>query len=171
MNTTKVGQGMFAVALILGIAMLTMYFGGVEKRRYNPNQNPESVTTEGFVEVHLRQNRQGHYVMSGTINDNPVVFLLDTGATDVVIPEALAQQLNLKRGRPGKAMTANGPVTIFDTTIRELTIGDISLYDVDASINPGMRPPAILLGMSALKQIEFIQTGKSLVLKQKGPRL
>ena len=95
-------------------------------------------------------------------------LLLDTGATDVVIPEALADQLQLKRGRRGRAMTANGPVTIFSTTISQLTIGDISLHNVNASINPGMRPPSILLGMSALKQVEFVQSGRSLTLKQKG---
>ena len=82
MNTTKVGQGMFAIALILGIAMMTMYFGGVEERRHNPNQNPESILNAESVEVHLQQNQQGHYVLTGTINDQPVEFLLDTGATD-----------------------------------------------------------------------------------------
>jgi aspartyl protease family protein len=168
MNTTKVGQGMFAIALILGIAMMTMYFGGVEERRHNPNQSPESILNAESVEVLLKQNQQGHYVTTGTINDHPVEFLLDTGATDVVIPEALADQLQLKRGRRGRAMTANGPVTIFSTTISQLTIGDISLRNVNASINPGMRPPSILLGMSALKQVEFVQSGRSLTLKQKG---
>ena len=168
MNTSKVGQGMFAVAFILGIGMLTMYFGGVEKRQHNPNQNPESIMNLESVEVYLKQNRQGHYVMSGTINDRPVEFLLDTGATDVVIPEAMANKLQLKRGRRSRAMTANGAVTVYDTTISQLTIGDIQLHNVDASINPGMRPPSILLGMSALKQIEFVQTGNSLILKQRG---
>ena len=159
---------MFAIALILGIAMMTMYFGGVEERRHNPNQNPESILNAESVEVHLQQNQQGHYVFTGTINDQPVEFLLDTGATDVVIPEALADQLRLKRGRRGRAMTANGPVTIFNTTISHLTIGEISLRNVNASINPGMRPPSILLGMSALKQVEFVQSGQSLTLRQRG---
>ena len=157
---------MFAIALILGIAMLTMYFGGVEERKHNPNQNPESIMNSNSVEVHLQQNQQGHYVMTGTINKHPVEFLLDTGATDVVIPEALANQLQLKRGRRGRAMTANGPVTIYETNITKFTIGKITLHNVSASINPGMRPPSILLGMSALKQVEFVQSGRSLVLKQ-----
>jgi aspartyl protease family protein len=168
MNTTKVGQGMFAVALILGIAMLTMYFGGVEERRHNPNQDPQSILNAETIEVRLRQNRQGHYVMTGTINSHPVELLLDTGATDVVIPAALADQLQLKRGRAGRAMTANGPVTIYDTNITELTIGEITLYNVNASINPAMRPPSILLGMSALRQIEFVQSGSTLTLKYNG---
>ncbi|MFT7219372.1 MAG: aspartyl protease family protein, partial [Candidatus Azotimanducaceae bacterium] len=35
-----------------------------------------------------------------------------------------------------------------------------------ASINPGMTTGAILLGMSALGQIEFTQSGDTLTLRQ-----
>ena len=104
--------------------------------------------------------------MTGQINRQPVEFLLDTGATDVVIPEAIARQLNLRVGRPHLASTANGTITVYSTIIDELGIGDIILYNVRASINPAMRPPSVLLGMSALKQIEFIQKGDSLTLRQ-----
>jgi predicted aspartyl protease len=41
---------------------------------------------------------------------------------------------------------------------------------VRASINPAMPPPAILLGMSALTQVEFVQQGDSLTLRQFGTR-
>ena len=78
----------------------------------------------------------------------------------------LADHLSLRRGQPGRAMTANGPVTVYSTSIDELSIGDIKLYNVPASINPGMSDQAILLGMSALKQIEFVQRGDSLTLRQ-----
>lgn len=168
MDTSKIGQGMFAIALILGIALMTLIFGGALERQRNPNQNPQSVMNAESVEINLKRNRQGHYVVSGTINNRPVEFLLDTGATDVVIPEAMANELLLKRGRPGRAMTANGPVKVYETSIDQLKIGEIVLYNVRASINPGMAPPAILLGMSALGQVEFIQTGDSLTLRQGG---
>lgn len=161
---------MFVAAFVLGIAMLTVFFGGVEERKRNPNQNPESVMLAQSVEVNLKRNRQGHYVVTGAINNHPVELLLDTGATDVVIPEALADRLQLRRGRPGRAMTANGPITVYETYIDQLSIGDILLFNVRASINPAMPPPAILLGMSALGQIEFVQSGDSLTLKQHNPR-
>jgi aspartyl protease family protein len=166
MDTSKIGQGMFAIALILGIAMMTMFFGGALEQQRNPNQNPESAMKAESVEINLKRNRQGHYVVTGSINNRPVEFLLDTGATDVVVPEAMADKLLLKRGRPGQAITANGTVRIYDTTIDQLKIGEIVLYNVNASINPGMAPPSILLGMSALGQIGFIQTGDSLTLRQ-----
>ena len=66
---------MFAAAFVLGIAMLTVFFGGVEERKRNPNQNPESVMLAQTVEVSLKRNRQGHYVVTGAINNHPVELL------------------------------------------------------------------------------------------------
>ncbi|HIG42818.1 MAG: TIGR02281 family clan AA aspartic protease [bacterium] len=166
MQTKKVGQGMVALGCIVGLGLLTVFFSDVEQRQHNPNQDPQSNKTARAAEVNLVRNRQGHYILTGNINRKQVEFLLDTGATDVVIPQAMARELNLKAGRRAQAMTANGPVTVFNTSIDELSIGDITLYNVRASLNPSMRPPSILLGMSALKQVEMIQRGDSLTLRQ-----
>lgn len=166
MDTTRTGQGMMVIACIIGLALLTYFFSGVEQRQRNPNADPNSLVYGNQVEVALKQNRRGHYVVTGTINGREVDFLLDTGATEVVIPEATAQELGLPYGRRGRAMTANGAVTVYDTRIARLTIGDIELLDVNASINPSMQG-AILLGMTALRQIEFTQQGKTLTLRQR----
>lgn len=155
------------VAVVIGMAMLTWFFAGVEERQYNPNADPESVIFAKSVEVPLKRNRFGHYLVNGQINGKEVAFLLDTGATDVVVPEDTAQRLKLAYGRKGRAMTANGPVTIYQTRINELQIGEIRLYDVNASINPAMSDTAILLGMSALGKIEFTQSGNTLTLRQR----
>lgn len=157
---------MIALAFIIALVSLTLFFGEVDERKRNPNQDPESAQFAETTEVYLDRNRQGHYVVSGTINNKPAEFLLDTGATDVVIPAALAAEYGLARGRQGRAMTANGPVTIYQTIIDHLSIGKIDLYNVRASLNPAMSPPAILLGMSALGQVEFVQSGDSLTLRQ-----
>lgn len=166
MDPKKTGTGMFAVAFIIGIVMLTLFFGEVEERQRNPNQAPVSRVSSNLVEVDLERNRQGHYITAGEINQVPVEFLLDTGATDVVIPGTIADQLGLLKGRPGRAMTANGWVTVYETRLDQLTIGDIELYDIRASINPAMQTPGILLGMSALRHIEFVQSGDYLTLRQ-----
>ena len=105
MNTRKTGQGMMTISVILGMVMLTWYFSGVEERQRNPNADPQSMLSTNTIEVPLRQNRQGHYLVNGFINGREVEFLLDTGATDVVIPDALARELNLPYGQPMQAMT------------------------------------------------------------------
>ena len=114
----------------------------------------------------LQRNRQGHYLANGTINGTPVTFLLDTGATDVAIPASIAREASLEPGFEGRANTANGLVTVYSTTIDELVLGNIALSDVTASITPSMPGDTILLGMSALKRIEFTQRGASLTLRQ-----
>ena len=166
MNVTKTGQGMMTVGVVLGMVFLTFFFGGVKEDRRNPNSDPTSSIHSESIEVPLKRNRQGHYLLIGKINGEDVEFLLDTGATDVVVPDSTARRLGLPYGIRGRAMTANGPVTIYQTRINELHLGKIRLTNIDASINPNMKG-AILLGMSALGQIEFSQQADTLTLKQK----
>ena len=160
------GTGMMAIACILGMGLLTLFFSEAEEQQRNPNRSPSTQISAQALEVTLERNRQGHYLVNGTINNRNAEFLLDTGATDVVIPATLAADYGLRKGSPSIAATANGNVTVYGTIIDQLKIGDITLYGVRASINPGMPPPAILLGMSALKQIEFVQRDGTLTLRQ-----
>ena len=156
---------MMTVGVVLGMVFLTFFFGGVEENRRNPNSDPTSLIHPESIEVPLKRNRQGHYLLVGQINGEDVEFLLDTGATDVVVPAGTARRLGLPYGMRGRAMTANGPVTVYQTRIDELHLGKIRLTNIDASINPNM-DGAILLGMTALGQIEFSQQADILTLKQ-----
>lgn len=154
------------IAWGLILVFLAIAFGLWDEKQFNPNQSPASDSNSNSNEVTLIRNRFDHYVTSGKINHRKVTFLLDTGATDVVIPEHLAEKLKLERGVPKNAITANGIITVYNTTIGKLEVGSITLQQVEASINPGMSGDEILLGMSALRNIEFIQRGDTLKLKQ-----
>ena len=164
----RAGRAMLYIAWLLVLGLLTIAFGFWEKYQYNPNSNPTSVRSnaDNVIEVQLASNRYNHYVVNGTINGQNVTFLLDTGATNVAIPAHLARQLNLQRGHRYQVMTANGIAEAFDTQLNTLTIGEIFLSDIRASINPSMTSNEILLGMSALKEIEFAQKGDQLILRQ-----
>lgn len=165
-DTTRMGRIMTVIGFLFGIGLLTLFFNDRLQQQLNPNREPESmVRSNGQIEVLLDQNRQGHYVMSGSINDVEVDFLLDTGATDVAIPESIANQAGLSRGRRAQAMTANGLVNTWQTTIDRLQLGEITLNDVRASITPSMGDGTILLGMSALRELEFTQQGSQLTLR------
>ncbi|MGY8784758.1 MAG: retropepsin-like aspartic protease family protein [Pseudomonadales bacterium] len=162
----RIGQGMLIFSFVLGLGGLTFFFEEQIQQQANPNQNPLSMElNSGIREVVLQQNRQGHYVASGTVNNVPVLFLLDTGATDVAIPESIALAAGLRRGNTSRASTANGVVTVYSTRIDELTLGNIVLEDVSASITTSMAGNTILLGMSALRQVEFSQRGGELTLR------
>lgn len=164
-TTRKMGQGMYVAAWIFAIALLTTFFSGVEEKKYNPNQEPTARSVNGATEVVLKQNRQGHYVTTGTINGKEVLFLLDTGATDVSVPEHIAKQVDMQKGRSIKMSTANGIVTAYQSWIAEVGIDNLIIKDVDANINPAVKDDFILLGMSALKKVEFTQHGDTLTLR------
>lgn len=162
----KIGKWMLFFAWLAGLGLLTLLFDDQLEQQFNPNRDPQSSVSSSGTEVRLKQNRQGHYVTTGIINNEPVIFLLDTGATDVSIPYELAERLALQPGARQRVRTANGTIMVASTRIRELSIGDIQLYNIDANLNPGMRGNEILLGMSALKQLEFTQKGEWLILRQ-----
>ncbi len=164
--TNKMAKIFVWIAWIIALALLVFFFQDVLDEQFNPNTKPEiRLSKSGQAEVVLEQNRQGHYVARGTINDASVTFLLDTGATQVSIPAHIADQLGLVAKGSYRVQTANGSVTVYKTEIAQLSLGNIFLYNVAANINPAMKTDEILLGMSALKQVDFYQTGKQLILR------
>ena len=165
-STRRTGTVMLVLAWVVGLGLAAYWFSSVEERRRNPNQQPVSFAANGAVEVRLERNRQGHYLVNGRINGSEVTFMLDTGATFVAIPAGLADRLGLPRGRAVTVQTANGPAQSFTTRIDTLALGDIRLHDVGAGIVPGMTGDDVLLGMSALQQLDFSQRGGELILRQ-----
>ena len=140
------------------------FFDGYLSKQRNPNQNPSSFKRGTQSVLVLKRNRMGHYVATGQINGYPVTFLLDTGATDVAVPKSVADAIGLRYGAPISVSTANGSATAYRTEIHALSIGELKFNQVRASILPGMKGDEILLGMSALKQVEFSQRGDELTL-------
>ncbi|NOY17511.1 MAG: TIGR02281 family clan AA aspartic protease [Gammaproteobacteria bacterium] len=151
---------------ILVVALLTLMFSNILKHQHNPNQQLLSQQDAGNAVVSLKRNRYGHYVASGRINGQPVVFMLDTGATDVAVPTRIAKQLGLKRGRKRVYQTANGPIMAYTTVLDQVRLGNIEVRNVRASINPDMSGEEVLLGMSFLKQLDFSQRGDTLTMRQ-----
>lgn len=165
--TNKIGKIFVWIAWLMTIALLMFFFQDILDKQFNPNTSPEMrLTSSGKAEVVLQQNRQGHYLARGAINEMPVTFLLDTGATELSIPAHIADDLGLQGQGGFRVQTANGSVTVYKTQVEQLSLGNIILYNVAAHINPAMKSNEILLGMSALKRVEFRQTGKQLILRE-----
>lgn len=166
----RLGTGMIAAAWLLVLGLLTAWFSGWLERQRNPNTEVAGVVlADDARQVVLRQNRRGHYVANGRINGSqqPITFILDTGATTVSIPTGVARALNLPRGRAALAYTANGTVTTYATRLDSVELGNIVLHNVRAHINPGMEGDEVLLGMSFLRQLDFSQRGEILTLRQR----
>ncbi len=157
------GVGMMVAAWLVALGLGVLFFSDVLEKQFNPNQNLH--TAGGEREVILKRNKFGHYVATGAINGQPVVFMLDTGATGVAIPEDIARQLGLRRGRAVQTLTANGTAVSYAVTLDSVSLGGIERRDVRAAIAPGLQTGQVLLGMSFLKHVEFSQQGDTLVLR------
>jgi len=163
------GVALLTVAWIAAFTLMWFLFEGYLERRDYPNR---SLTIEpgAASEWVLRRNPAGHYLAPGTINGQPVVFLFDTGATQVSVPAHLGESLGLPQGMRGRALTANGPVDVWQTRIRELGLGPFVLRNVPGHLNPGMSAnpgsnnDQVLLGMSVLRHLDFAQRGDELIL-------
>jgi aspartyl protease family protein len=165
-STKKLGMMFTAAAWILGFLVLALVFAKILDHQGNPNQSVSTLQTADFQEVVLTRNRSGHYRFDGEINRHKVTFLVDTGATITAIPGRLQQSLGLKPGPATSVSTANGTTTAYLTRLDQLSIGQIELFDVNASIIPGMDVNEILLGMNVLKHFELVQRGDELIIRQ-----
>ena len=148
----SLGRGMLWIFWLIVLGLLSYGFGLWEDNKLNPNRNPDSRKTDQVTEVILDENRYHHYIANGAINRKPVVFLLDTGATHVSVPQALATKLGLRRGPSGYAETANGRVRVYLTTIKHLRLGDIDAF-------PFIEPPdgkAISDGFNLLQELSAV---------------
>ncbi|MDB6096186.1 MAG: aspartyl protease [Francisellaceae bacterium] len=113
-------------------------------------------------EIIVARSPDTHFHVNGTINGVKVDFLIDTGATELAIPESLALSANLLHLKEIEAQTAGGETKAFTTSIRELKVGNFQFKDVAASIINGQQA---LLGMSILSHFDLTQKDDNLSLK------
>lgn len=162
----NLGLGMTIAAWLVVMLMFTLLFTNILSQQHNPNRQLQgSIRDDGVRETIINRNHYGHYVSSGMINRQAVVFLLDTGASDVSIPQSVAERLGLQRGAEIRYQTANGIITGYATRLDSITVGTITLHNIRASINPYMDGNEILLGMSFLRHLELVQRNNTLTLR------
>ena len=137
------------------LVLMTLFFGGVLEKRNNPNS--ASVLAGQKGELFLRANPRGHYYAEGELNGKRAKFLLDTGATQIAVPQQVARRIGLREGALSYVSTAGGFSDARDTTIDEVIIGPLVLKDLSGVILPDMQGDAILLGMNALGRLDITQ--------------
>jgi aspartyl protease family protein len=133
-----------------------------------PSQEPAA--TPRIAELVLTPARNGNFYVEGEINRQKVMFVVDTGASAVSIPDRLRWKLNLTRRRYLQSSTANGVAGMYETQVDSLSIGQgqmqLHLENVDALLNPGAPDDVVLLGMTALRQMRMIQQNGRMILQQ-----
>ena len=69
---------------------------------------PRAAVQEADGSLVIPRGSDGHFHVAGSINGQPVRFMVDTGASLVVVTEALAQRAGLEGGQATQFRTANG---------------------------------------------------------------
>ncbi|MCP1673746.1 aspartyl protease family protein [Natronocella acetinitrilica] len=121
----------------------------------------------GATDVRISPDRSGMYRADGRINDVPVRFVVDTGASAVAISGDLARSLGVdyRQGLRIRVTTASGESTGYRVTLPRVSLGGIERRDVVAVVLDGAFPREPLLGMSFLGQLRMRSTGQILVLE------
>lgn len=109
--------------------------------------------------VALFRTPSGSFEAVAQVNGVDVNFLIDTGATSLVLSRQDAERAGIDLARldfSGQALTANGSVPTAPVRIASFRFGDFADTDVRASVNGGALDTS-LLGMSYLSRFEKIE--------------
>ncbi|PWE34161.1 TIGR02281 family clan AA aspartic protease [Maritimibacter sp. 55A14] len=123
-----------------------------------------TVMESGTIEV--PRAADGHFYLRLGVNDTPVRFVVDTGASGIVLSREDARRVGLDPESLdywGEANTANGMVRTARVRLDSLSIGGISDRNVTAWVNDGQMDQS-LLGMSYLQRFAKIEIAGSRML-------
>ena len=118
--------------------------------------------------VVLRADNRGHFRESGWINNKPMQYMVDTGASVIAIGQSDAERMGIdfEKGQPITMRTANGNAQGWRIKLDTVRVGGITAYGVEAVV--GTQPmPYVLLGNSFLSQLHLTRQGNEMVLEQR----
>jgi aspartyl protease family protein len=114
-------------------------------------------------------DQRGHFVVDGQVNDVPIRFTIDTGATFISLPASEARRLGLDylKGRKTVMETANGIAAAYRIKLDTVRVGDLVVNNVDAVVMEGDSLPVALLGMSFLNRMDIRREGQIMTLTKR----
>ena len=123
------------------------------------------VAEDGRIE--LPRAADGHYYLTADVNGAPIRFVVDTGASQIVLTKADAETAGLATedlSFVGRAFTANGEVRTAPVRLERVEGGPLVDEDVRAVVNEGELDQS-LLGMEYLQRFTSVEiTNGTLVL-------
>ncbi len=124
--------------------------------------NPTAARMNDRGQIVINLSSDGHFYVDTKINQVPIRFMIDTGASDIVIDKIQAQKIGINPQDlifNKRYQTANGASFGASIVLHEIQLGEVIFTDINASVNSAeLGTP--LLGMSFLRQFkkyEFYQ--------------
>ncbi|HTU11773.1 MAG TPA: TIGR02281 family clan AA aspartic protease [Allosphingosinicella sp.] len=113
----------------------------------------------------LQRGPDGHFYAEAQVNGATIRFLVDTGASMVVLTPEDAQRAGIRLpSERSMAMGVGGPVEIIPVTLDRIAIGGIEARGVEAAVAETL--PVSLLGQSYLQRVGSVEIrGDRMVLR------
>jgi aspartyl protease family protein len=105
----------------------------------------------------LDSGRGGHFKVDARIAGRDIDFMVDTGASLVIMRESDAAKIGIHPMRSEfthRVSTANGTIKAAPATLDRIEIGGITVFDVQALVLPDEALRQNLLGMSFLTRLK-----------------
>ncbi len=163
-------RGRIGVALRTGLAWGLIFLGMVAGYGLWTDLRSDVTRQAVMVGDRLEVPRapDGHYYLTLNIGDTPVEFMVDTGATNVVLSRADAKRIGIDPAvlvYLGEAQTANGAVRTARVKISDVALGPWRDETLPAWVNDGEMDGS-LLGMDYLGMFRIELAGDRMVLRR-----
>jgi len=121
------------------------------------------------TEIQLERNASGMFFTKGSVNGKPLDFMIDTGATGIVISEPQAKSLKIDyvNSKQVVVSTASKRNKAYMITLDSVWVEGIVVNNVMAFVTKGKFPEIALLGNSFLHRLNMVQSGNMMLLKKK----
>jgi aspartyl protease family protein len=129
---------------------------------------PPPLVVSATGELSINRARDGHFYAQGQIEGKPVTFLVDTGASLVVVSEAFAREAGFATGVPTTFRTANGELKGRIVPGLSVSVGPARITGLRVGVGlVGTDPSVALLGQSFLSRFEVLLSGDTMTLRAK----
>jgi clan AA aspartic protease (TIGR02281 family) len=103
----------------------------------------------------IPQRNSGHYFVNGSVNGKALTFVVDTGASSVVLPRPVAMMAGVYCKDKVLMQTVGGTASGCAGVVAQLKFGPFLMRDVPVMIAPDLTQP--LLGMNVLQRFRIEQ--------------
>jgi aspartyl protease family protein len=167
---------------VMIFACLALVAAGIVPRLYIPNgataaapaAAPAAAASNqssgaNYSSMTIRRGANGHFNVQAEVDGRHMEFLVDTGASVIVLRESDAGRLGIhpsRREYSAAMSTANGIVRAAPVELNRVDVGSLTVRNVQAVVLPDEAVGENLLGMSFLSRVRWEHRNGQLVLEQ-----
>lgn len=149
--------------LLVWLALFALLYMAVD--RY---LKPKPMTISASGDLVIERTRDGHFNVPGTINGKPVQFMVDTGASLVVVSEGFARMAGLPAGEATTFNTANGSIPGQIVANVPVSVGPIQVSGIRVGVGlHGLDINQALLGQNFLSKFDITLTKDQMILRKR----